>query len=116
MISAWRRPSFSSSGGSIQAIKVQPDGKILVGGGFRRGDDPTLRAIERLNPDGSTDATFNPVASQVINGEVGDIEIQPDGKIVFGGTFEVIVTNPTTSQPVTFRNLARANPDGSFRL
>jgi uncharacterized delta-60 repeat protein len=105
---------YESTGGEINAIKVQADGKIVIGGNYRRGDDPTIRAIERLNPNGSMDTTFQPVTSAVMNGGVGDIEIQPDGKIVFGGTFQVTATNPGTGQPVTFNNLARVNPDGSF--
>jgi len=105
---------YQSSGGSINAIKVQSDGKIIIGGSFRRGNSTITRALERLHPDGATDMTFEPAASQVINAEVGDIEIQPDGKIVFGGTFQVTTTNPGTGQPATFNNLARINPDGSF--
>lgn len=105
---------YVSSGGTVNVIRVQADGKILVGGGFRRGDDPTRRTLERLNADGSTDASFAPAPALLIDGEIGDMEIQPDGKIVVGGTFEVTTTNPSTGQPVTFLNLARINPDGTF--
>lgn len=105
---------YSTTGGAINTIKVQADGKILIGGGFYRGNDFTLRALERLNPDGSTDPTFAPAPAQLINAEIGDLEIQPDGKIVVGGNFEVTVANPATGLNVTFRNLARINPDGSF--
>ena len=100
-----------STGGSIRAIRVQPDGKILIGGSFRRGNDPATRSLERLNPDGSTDATFNP---PLISPLVGDVVVQPDGKIIVGGAFETTASNPATGQSVTFKNLARLNPDGSF--
>ncbi len=100
-----------STGGLIRAIRLQPDGKIVIGGSFRRGNEITVRSLERLNPDGSTDGTFNPPA---ITPLVGDLVIQPDGKIIVGGAFEIAATNPATGQSVTFKNLARLNPDGSF--
>ncbi len=101
-------------GGTIYTIKIQPDGKILIGGNFFKDNETIIKAIARLNPNGSLDTTFQPVTTQLVDGSVGDIEIQPDGKIVFGGTFEVTVTNPANGQQVTYKNLARVNADGSF--
>ncbi len=46
----------------VHALCVQPDGKILVGGGFRRPDFSTqehiVPLIQRYNADGSVDTTF----------------------------------------------------------
>jgi uncharacterized delta-60 repeat protein len=98
-------------GGTIQAIALQPDGKIIIGGSFRRGNDTTIRAVERLNANGSPDATFQ---STLFNAGVFDIVIQPDGKIVVGGQFQVSAVNPSNGQTVNFKNLARLNADGSF--
>ncbi|HEX8247388.1 MAG TPA: hypothetical protein VF599_04325, partial [Pyrinomonadaceae bacterium] len=98
-------------GGTIQAIALQPDGKIIIGGNFRRGNDTTIRAVERLNANGSPDATFQ---SPLINAGVFDIAVQPDGKILIGGQFQISAVNPSNGQTVTFRNLARLNADGSF--
>ena len=99
-----------STGDTIRAIRLQPDGKIVIGDNFRRGNDTAVRSLERLNPDGSTDATFNPPN---ISPLVGDMVIQPDGKIVWAARLRP--RPPTaTGQSVTFKNLARLNPDGSF--
>ena len=69
---------------------VQPDGKILVGGtftGLGSGTGTTPRSyLGRLNPDGTVDPGFNPGA----NGEVNALVVQPDGKIVVGGNFNML--------------------------
>ncbi|TAE55884.1 MAG: T9SS C-terminal target domain-containing protein [Bacteroidetes bacterium] len=58
-------------------IALQPDRKILVGGG------PS--GISRLNAYGSRDTTFNPGTG--FAGSVTSLALQPDGKIVVGGAF-----------------------------
>lgn len=103
----------TTTGGTIFAIKLQTDGKILIGGQYKRGNETTSRSIERLNADGSPDASFH----STITGDfatVSDIELQTDGKIVVGGTFQTTAVNPANGQSVTFNNLARLNADGSF--
>ncbi len=74
-------------------VILQPDGKIIVGGLFAtyNGADCPDRLI-RLNADGSIDNTFNPggavgVGSDVGAGTVVGIALQPDGKILVGGSF-----------------------------
>ena len=74
-----------------ETVVVQPDGKVLVGGTFTLigggGSGSTARNnIARLNPDGSVDALFDPNAS----GMVRAIALQPDGKILVGGSFTQI--------------------------
>ncbi len=64
-----------SSFGAISVIKLQPDGKILIGGNFRFENPNVIRAIARLNADGSIDSSFQ---SQIIDSGIGDIEIQPE--------------------------------------
>jgi uncharacterized delta-60 repeat protein len=96
---------------SIEVIRLQADGKILIGGNFRFQDDPVGRTVARLNPDGSLDPSFQ---SPIVNAVVGDIEFQPDGKLIVGGTFQLTATNPANGQQVTVRNLARLNQDGSL--
>jgi uncharacterized delta-60 repeat protein len=46
-------------GDFIYAMVVQPDGKIVVGGAFPRFNGVVRNGIVRLNPNGSTDPTFN---------------------------------------------------------
>ncbi len=67
----------------VQAIAVQPDGKILIGGLFNTVLGVTRNYIARLNSDGTLDAAFNPNASNAIQ----SIAVQTDGKILAGGAF-----------------------------
>ena len=65
----------------VNALAVQADGKILVGGTFTAlggGTGVTTRQrIGRLNVDGTVDA-FNPGANGIVNA----IAVQSDGKIL----------------------------------
>jgi uncharacterized delta-60 repeat protein len=74
----------------VWALRVQPDGKILVGGAFHSlggGTGTTQRErIGRLNTDGSVDMTFNPGA----NSTVFALALQADQKILVGGAFGMI--------------------------
>ena len=77
--------------GSIQALALQPDGKILVGGNFVQFDGTPRNALVRLNADGSLDQGFKPNGPS--GGGVGywlrvnTLALQTDGKIIAGGTF-----------------------------
>jgi uncharacterized delta-60 repeat protein len=73
--------------GAVTAIAVQPDGKILVGGGFSYVGYAQRYNIARLNLDGTVDSDFNP---DLFGGAVNTIAIQPDGKILVGGNFSYI--------------------------
>ena len=44
---------------SVYVLKVQPDGRILVGGNYLQLDGTPRRYLGRLNADGTLDATFN---------------------------------------------------------
>src|SRR5690606_4797228 len=74
---------MGGSGGYIKTITLQPDGKILIGGWF----GGPLRNFNRLNSDGSVDATFLGDTGFDVFGYVYSSAIQADGKIVVGGTF-----------------------------
>src|SRR5207247_8309704 len=51
----------------VLAVVVQPDGKILLGGGFSTIGGQTRNRIARLNPDGTLDTAFNPNANSDVN-------------------------------------------------
>ena len=73
--------------GEVFTLVVQPDGKILVGGSFTMlggGGQGTVprQNIGRLNADGSIDPTFDPGT----DGLVEALALQPDGKILVGGS------------------------------
>lgn len=93
--------------GSVYAIKVQEDGKIVVGGTFMTYDGVTRQRIARLNSNGSLDGTFD--SSNGVSGTVSSIVLLNDGKIVVGGTF-------SSYGGVTRQRIARLNSDGSLDL
>ena len=72
--------------GEVSAVKIQPDGKVLIGGGFSIVGGIPRNGIARLNADFSVDATFTTFA----NRSVHEIQLQPDGKILIGGIFSKI--------------------------
>lgn len=92
----------TSSSGSIYGLAVQPDGKILVAGGFfGTGDHSHLM---RLLPGGGKDPAFTPAS---INNELRAVVLQPDGRILIAGRF--------TSVGGQMRGrVARLNADGSL--
>lgn len=98
-------PGSGTNGYAVNALAVQTDNKILVGGNFFDYGSGTNDAITRLNADGSPDAAFN--AS--VNGSVTSIAIQTDGKIIIGGGFDFV--NGTF-----LNNIARLNADGSLDM
>ncbi len=90
----------------VWAITIQPDGKIIIGGGFTAYNGTPVNRIARLNTDGSLDATFNPGGSGADN-VVQKIVVQADGKILISGSF--ITYNGTA-----INRIARLNTDGSL--
>ena len=75
------------SGFNVQtnSIKIQSDGKILVGGNFTTFSGSSQNYLIRLNSDGSKDSTFN--IGSGFDGPINSIAIQSDGKILVGGNF-----------------------------
>jgi uncharacterized delta-60 repeat protein len=69
--------------GTVNAITVQPDGQILLGGLFSSVGGFSYSRLARLDGDGALDAAFNPSP----NAEVRSIAVQPDGRILVGGLF-----------------------------
>ncbi|MDQ3129307.1 MAG: FG-GAP-like repeat-containing protein [Acidobacteriota bacterium] len=96
------------------AIAILPDGKIVVAG---TGGAPFSNnfAAARLNPNGTFDTTFN--GSGTVNTSIGDsingtdirktLAIQPDGKIIVGGTSQFGATGKDFT-------LVRYNSSGSL--
>lgn len=84
-------PGFAAAdpGGSVFALAVQADGKILAGGNFAAG---ALGAqyLARLNGDGALDAGF----AAAPNAAVRAIAVRPDGKLLIGGDFSASSGTP----------------------
>jgi uncharacterized delta-60 repeat protein len=86
-------------------VKIQTDGKILVGGTFTLYSGITASRIVRLNTDGSIDSTFAYGAG--FNSTVLTIALQNDGKILIGGNF-------TTYSGLTSNRIIRLNTNGTI--
>ncbi|MGV9013620.1 MAG: T9SS type A sorting domain-containing protein [Flavobacteriales bacterium] len=111
-------PSFVSgldpmdAGGAslgVHAMALQPDGKILIGGGFSKYNGVPRKRIARINSDGSLDPTFNPGTGISSYFGIKAMVLQPDGKTVITGDF-------TSYNGTPRKNIARVNSDGSLDL
>ncbi|HKQ40227.1 MAG TPA: Calx-beta domain-containing protein, partial [Verrucomicrobiae bacterium] len=91
--------------GNVFAFAILPDGKILIGGDFIEVNGIPRHGIARLNRNGSVDTSFDP-GSGTDFAAVRAVLIQPDGKIVIGGSF-------TTINGVPRNFLARLERDGA---
>lgn len=92
-----------SANNTVNAIVVQPDGKILLGGNFTSIGGVLRSYIARTNADGTLDTGFAPILSSYVN----CIAMQRDGKILIGGSFGTVNDLPRTY-------IARLNPDGTL--
>ncbi|WP_170934866.1 T9SS type A sorting domain-containing protein [Hymenobacter gelipurpurascens] len=86
---------------------VQPDGKILLSGASFTHNGVQRSGLVRLNLDGSYDTSFAPNGLSI--GDISTIALQPDGRIVVGGSFEYV-------NNAVWRRLARFNTDGTQDL
>ncbi|MEP7107995.1 MAG: delta-60 repeat domain-containing protein [Ferruginibacter sp.] len=97
--------------GGVFALAIQPDGKILAGGDFKFNPQAEpYRMIARFNTDGTFDNTFI-VGDGFDNYDhdyaaVNDIKVQPDGKIIVGGYFNLFKGD-------TSSGISRLHPNGT---
>lgn len=101
----------SGANDQVNAIALQPDGKVIIGGFFTVVSTTITRRVARLNPNGSVDTSFNPaVGFDQTNGAdntVTEIQLLPDGKVMIAGAFNVYRT-------VTRNRVARLLADGTL--
>jgi uncharacterized delta-60 repeat protein len=121
------------SGFSANVIAAQIDGKTLIGGSIVVGTDVNGNAIidsvvERLNADGSPDATFGPAGTGKVIQDLGlheevthawlaldqsfpySLAVQPDGSILVGG----YVNSPSAFDVLNAGFVARFLADGTL--
>lgn len=106
-----------TAGAKVNVVVSQYDGQLLVGGQFTasvtteegQNGQPVTRTLSnlvRLDPDtGAIDPDFRPNP----NGEVNAVAVQPDGKILVGGSFGTIAASSRTR----LARLHLENPDPS---
>lgn len=97
---------YSGANGTVNALALQGDGKIIIAGSFNQVNGEAHTNIARLNPDGSLDESFES-SFDGPNAVVCSVVLQTDGKILVGGAFEIVNGAGAT-------NLTRLNSDGSL--
>jgi uncharacterized delta-60 repeat protein len=112
-------PTFNPGTGedhSVNAIAIQDDRRIVIGGAFRTVNGVPRAGLARLNPDGSLDRSFNPLVEGLLTSLRGGFTALPGvfavaldhrGRILIGGTF-------THVNGSARGGVARLNPDGSL--
>jgi len=89
----------------INAIAVQPDGKILIAGDFTSVDGQSVARVGRLNSDGSFDATFN--VGTGANADIHGMAVDAEGRVLVTGFLTSFNGQPCAG-------IARLLPDGTF--
>lgn len=87
----------SGANGSVGAIAVQPDGKIVIAGGFTSYDGSTRIRLARINANGTLDTSAD---SGIINNfrfGVRRLMLTADNEILVGGTFTTYGGTPRAS-------------------
>jgi uncharacterized delta-60 repeat protein len=110
-------PDFGGDGkvtvgsGSLSAVLVQPDRKILVAG---NAGGSAMMTVTRLKTDGSPDTAFDGDGTATIDFDsladvANDAVLQPDGRIVVAGYSQQVAS------PVAVARLnANGSPDATF--
>ena len=93
---------------NVNAIALQPDGKILIAGDFNSVNGTSRTNIARLEDNGAVDTSFVPSTFSA-NGmiSVKSLKVLSDGKIYAGGTFGGY-------GGLNSNNIVRINPNGSI--
>jgi uncharacterized delta-60 repeat protein len=99
------KPTAGGKNDYVNCVTVQSDGRLLVGGSFGTNAGPNWQWLRRLNADGSLDTGFGAGNAGVVAGEVKCLVLQPDGKIIASGTFNL---------PAGSTSLARSLADGKL--
>lgn len=90
----------------VHDIALQPDGKIVIGGDFSHiNNNSSFHYLARVNSDGTPDPGFSSPSPPASSPVIYEIELQSDGKVVFGGNFGFVL-----------RVNADGSSDGSFNV
>ncbi len=91
---------------NVYDMARQADGKLIVCGKFRGYNSDRLNGFVRINVNGSRDAAF-PAGNGPDEEGVRAVAIQPDGKILIGGSF-------VQYNGAVVNRIARLMPDGQL--
>jgi uncharacterized delta-60 repeat protein len=88
---------------SPNALSLQTDGRILIGGAFSTINGQPRSHIACLNTNGTLDTNF----VTTTDGNVDSFAVQPDGKVLIAGNFNTINGQAR-------HHIARLNPNGGL--
>jgi uncharacterized delta-60 repeat protein len=99
---------------SVYAVKLQPDGRAVIGGVFTRFNGTRRLGLARLRFNGTLDTSFMDTAynhfAGLINNfsfespnHVNSIALQDDGNLIIGGSFTQVGGNPSYRAPLRNR-------------
>lgn len=100
---------------TINALLMQPDGRVVIAGQFEQFGGTERVGIARLNPDGSLDSTYEPQAVRGDRKDFLDVEsitapaAGSGGQLIVGGRFHT-----SNSSWETRASVAILNADGSL--
>ena len=97
----------SNASDLVNAVVVQPDGKVLVGGGFTNINSVNVFGITRLQTNGVVDPGFNTSLDYLSSGSVFSVARQSNGKVCIGGNF---ISFGGVNEP----SFARLNANGTL--
>lgn len=100
--------SFNPGAGpnlSCNAVFLNPDGRVYVGGTFSLVDNFARLCLARLNANGSVDQSF--FSDSKLNGQINALGFQKSGKAIVGGQF-------TKYNQTIANRIARLNINGTL--
>ena len=103
--------TFNSGTGfndDVNAIGLQPDGKMIIGGNFTEFNDVMANRLIRLNVDGTKDESFQ-TGSGFSKEGVQTIKIDSNGDVMVGGSFTGSYCNNDVNR------LVFLNSDGTLK-
>jgi uncharacterized delta-60 repeat protein len=99
-------PTVGPAGTYVNAIVIQGDGRILIGGTFTLVGGASHTGIMRLNANGSPDTYTTNLAGGIASPTAFSLTTQTDGKVIVGGTFG-------SAGGLSRNGLARISDDGT---
>ena len=96
----------SGANNLIKTAILQTDGKVILGGNFTKYNDVLSNRLVRILENGQIDTSF--ILGEGFNGQINSLAIQPDQKIIAGGSFTKF-----NGSSLNAGRIVRLLPDGS---
>jgi uncharacterized delta-60 repeat protein len=93
--------------GIVSDLELDPSGRVVLVGDFNIVQNALLNRVARLATNGTLDFSF--ALPLGFNAALSDVALQPDGKIVLGGMFDV-------ASAAGRNHIARLHADGTLDL